>query len=116
MGNLCGCCGDSKADGYSSGGGGGGARTAKDDEARMLAAERVGSWAHGRGSECAQHASHGLTRVARVHAWCMGAQAEARQQQFENTAVGKAAYKGVKDAKKPVNASSNNDNARDWLS
>ncbi len=43
-------------------------------------------------------------------------QAEARQQQFESTAVGKAAYKGVKEAKKPANASSANDNARDWLS
>mmetsp|Transcript_29175 Transcript_29175/g.74448 ORF Transcript_29175/g.74448 Transcript_29175/m.74448 type:complete len:85 (+) Transcript_29175:90-344(+) len=44
--------------------------------------------------------------------------AAARQQQFEQSAVGRAAYTAVKDAKKPAAnvGNSGGADARDWLS
>lgn len=44
------------------------------------------------------------------------AQAEARQQQFEQSAVGRAALKAVKDAKKQDAREAGGGTARDWLS
>ncbi|GAX77328.1 hypothetical protein CEUSTIGMA_g4774.t1 [Chlamydomonas eustigma] len=38
-----------------------------------------------------------------------------RQANFEASAVGRAAYTAVKDAKRPTQSSAANDNARDWL-
>ena len=43
-------------------------------------------------------------------------QAEARQQQFEKSAVGRAALKAVKDAKKQDAREAGGGTARDWLS
>jgi hypothetical protein len=47
---------------------------------------------------------------------CATPQAEQRQTNFEQSAVGKAAYKSVDAAKRPTNSSSANDNSKDWLS
>ena len=41
-------------------------------------------------------------------------QAEARQSQYEQSAVGKAAYKAVKKAKEPAPAAER-DTTKDWL-
>ncbi|WIA11825.1 hypothetical protein OEZ86_002813 [Tetradesmus obliquus] len=42
--------------------------------------------------------------------------AEARQQQFERSAVGRAAIKSVKEAKRQDERPAGNNTARDWLS
>jgi hypothetical protein len=44
---------------------------------------------------------------------CLAPQAAARQEQFETSGVGKAAYKSVKAAKEPTTRPNNN--ANDWL-
>lgn len=50
-----------------------------------------------------------------VHALLL--QAEQRQAKFEKSAVGRAAYTSVKDAKRPSQGpTGGNDNARDWMS
>lgn len=43
-------------------------------------------------------------------------QAEARQRQFEQSAVGRAALKAVKDAKRPDERQAGGNTASDWLS
>jgi hypothetical protein len=43
-------------------------------------------------------------------------QAEARQRQFEQSAVGRAAIKSVKEAKRQDERPAANNTARDWLS
>lgn len=53
--------------------------------------------------------------TASVHALLV--QAEQRQAKFEKSAVGRAAYTSVKDAKRPSQGpTGGNDNARDWMS
>jgi hypothetical protein len=94
--------------------------TEQDREARALAAERVCGCAQG----CAlcPHAHHhrmqGSTTCCVTHTAAAPAltQAEARQRQFEQSAVGRAALKAAKDAKKPeVRPGGSSGNAQDWL-
>ncbi len=54
----------------------------------------------------------GLTVVAAPRS----SQAQARQQQFDTSAVGKAARKAVDNVKKEREAPQGADRARDWLS
>ncbi len=54
--------------------------------------------------------------MARHVCVCAVVQAAQRQQNFEQSAVGRAAYTAVKEAKKPAAPVVNNVTARDWQS
>lgn len=90
--------------------------TEQDREARIMAAERV------RPVICVPavcvHALAVNPRCRRRYrVRCMlPPQAEARQRQFEQSAVGRATLKAVKEAKKPEPRPNGGSNAQDWLS
>lgn len=95
--------------GKSAGSGGGGSswgssppvQTQADRDARAQAADRVGSV---RPRACVHSPMHAFACTLphpRRYITCVHAQAAQRQQQFEQSAVGRAAYTSVKDAKKP---------------
>ncbi len=91
------------------GAGGSTSNPQRDDQARILAAEAV---------RCTFYLMHVSfpCKPERPRPPCIAMQAAQRQQNFEASAVGKAAYTAVKGAKKPAQSTAQNDNSRDWLS
>eukprot|EP00983_Pelagomonas_calceolata_P098719 1158380-Pelagomonas_calceolata.AAC.2 len=131
---VMGCCFGKESSGYQSWGsgraGGAAVQTQQDAEARAIAAERVG-----------EGPGQGTSHVSLLKTWCSCmfclsglpqlllklygmkmVQAAQRQQQFENSAVGRAAYTAVKDVKNPKSTPMHGSrggggvDARDWMS
>lgn len=72
-----------------------------------------GTWLHAQPTALLQLAACKPTQCASA---ADPVQAQARQQQFEQSAVGRAALKAVKDAKKQDAREAGGPSARDWLS